>query len=257
MRAVRPIKIADLSLAETSFIRRTFAQIWEEMAVLLCGSLLVALSALPVALLVVGTGWRPLLALGLFTVVPAWVACCSMAGQASVSRKPRLSDFWAAFVGFYWQSCLLVLPVAALLVIVLISLPMLAGPSLPVVAGAAFALVTFAVALMIVIFAAPILSLFQVDVRQAWAYGLVLALRNPLVAPGLLALGVLLVPAAERLGLGIWLIIPLVFIPFEVNTTLVMVKKTVELERASSAELQDSRTATSRLSPHSSAERTE
>lgn len=87
------------------------------------------------------------------------------------------------------------------------------------------------IVLAVFIFAVPILGNFKVKVQQAWLYGLALLLRSPIVALGLLAMAFLLVTAANALGLGVWLIILLIFIPFEVNATLMLIKKTTEMER--------------------------
>lgn len=235
MPAVSPIKLAEISLVEANYVRETIVQIWEDMVMLLCGSLLVALSALPTVVLIWLTGYGPWLAVGLFPVAPAWVACCYMSGRTTIYGEAHLGDFVAALVHCFWRSCVLVLPVVLLLVMVSVGLSLEAGgPALLFTVGVVFQLVALCVAASVFLFAAPILGLFQVACLQAWSYGLALLLRNPLVALGLMSMATLLVTAANALGLGLWLIIPLIFIPFEVNATLMLVKKATELERSRS-----------------------
>ena len=218
---------------EATYLRVTIGQIWEEMAVLLCGSLLVAVSAVPALLLIWLTGYGPWAAIGLFTLAPAWVAGCYMAVGSPSTGQASLNDFVAAFVQCFWRSCRLALPIIALLVMVSVGLPALNGaPELLFTIGIVFQLVALSILVAVLSFAIPILSLFQVTLIQAWSFGLVLVLRNPLAALGLIAMATLLVTAANALGLGIWLIIPLIFIPFEVNATLMLIRKTIELELA-------------------------
>jgi uncharacterized membrane protein YesL len=231
MRAAGPIKVADISLDEATYVRVTVVQIWDEMAVLLCGSLLVALSVVPTVLLIWWTGYGPWPAIGLFTLAPAWVACCFMIGRATIYGRASLNDFVAAFLQYFWRSCLLALPIIVLLVMVSVGLPALTeAPPFLCTVGIVFQLLALFILVTVFSFAVPILSIFQVTLFQAWSFGLVLVLRNPLVALGLIAMAILLVTAANALGLGIWLIIPLIIIPFEVNATLMLVRKTIELE---------------------------
>ena len=233
MRAARPIKVADLSLDGAAYVRVTIGQIWDEMAILLCGSLLVAVSAVPALLLIWLTGYGPWSAIGLFTLAPAWVAGCYMSGRTTIDGQASLKDFVAAFVQYFWRSSLLALPIIVLLVMVSVGLQALTpAPEFLFTVGIVFQLVALFVLVSVFSFAAPILSLFQVTLIQAWSFGLVLVLRNPLVALGLMAMATLLVTAANALGMGIWLIIPLIFIPFEVNATLMLVRKTIRLELA-------------------------
>lgn len=235
MRAVYPIRIADVSLDGTNYVRSTVVQIWEDMAVFFGGSLLIGLSILVVAMLVWSVGCNVLWATSLFTLAPAWTAFCYMVGCATINRKAGLGDFMAAFVRYYWQSCLLALPVVVLLVTVLVSFPLLTGaPTVLLAMGVVFQIAALGIAIAVYIFAAPILATAQVNAQQAWTYGLVLGLRHPIVALGLISMAVLLVLVADSLGLGVWLIIPLIFIPFEMNATLMLARKTIELERAQS-----------------------
>ncbi len=183
MRPVTPIQVAEIPLVEANYLRATVQQIWEDMAILLGGSVLIGLCALPVILLVWWMRSSLFWAVADFTVVPAWVACCYLAGRTPVNRKPYLADFFAALVRYYWQSCLLGLPTAILLVMVLVSFPLLAGAtSLLLAVGVGFQIIGLFIVLAVFIFAVPILGNFQVKVQQAWLYGLALLLRNPMVA---------------------------------------------------------------------------
>lgn len=102
MRTVTPIQVAEIPLVESSYLRGVVLQIWEDMAVLLDGSLLIGLSALPAILLVLWTRNSLLWVAADFTVAPAWVACCYLAGRTPVNRKPYLADFfppWSVIIG--------------------------------------------------------------------------------------------------------------------------------------------------------------
>ena len=234
MPIVSPIKVAEIWLVEANYLRGTVVQIWEHMAILLCGSLLVALSVLPMILMVLLTGYSTMLATCLFTLAPAWVACCYMTGRTTIYSKSTLGDFLAALVHYYWRSCVLAIPIVILVVMLRISFPFLNSvPTLIFTVGIVFQILALFIAFCVFIFAAPILGLFQVNVFHAMAYGLVLMLRSPLMAIGLVSMAFLLGMLANVLGAGMWLIIPLIFIPFEVNTTLMLVRKTIELERSS------------------------
>ena len=66
-----------------------------------------------------------------------------------------------------------------------------------------------------------------------------LVLRWPWVGLGLLSMAFLLTLAARWIGLGVWLILPLLFAPFEVNATLMLTRRALESQRGANSTGED------------------
>ena len=232
MRPIVPIRAAEIPVRDATLVPATLRQLWEEMPVLLAGALLLDVAAGPSLLIAAISGHVPLACLvALFTVVPVWASYCYLAGRNAVQCKPYLGDMLGAFLHYYRRSVLVGLPLAILLPLVLVTIRWL-GMGLPlfVTAGIALqALALLAIGLLL-IHALPLLAGFDLSVREAWLYSLALVLRWPLVGTGLLSMIFLLMLAARAIGLGAWLVLPLLFVPFQVNATLMLVQKVKNLE---------------------------
>jgi len=230
LRPVTPIQAVQIPVADANYVKHTLVQLWDELPLLLVGALLVDLLAVPAALVFVLTGNVPLVsAVSLFTVIPAWSGFCYMVGRNAAQFKPYLGDFLSAFLHYYWRSCLLGIPLAILLPAVLVTLPWLAkSPPTLVVTGITLQVIALLVVCMLLSHALPLLACFDLPLRQVAANSLVLVLRWPWVGLGLLSMAFLLALAARWLGFGVWLILPVLFAPFEVNATLMLTKRALE-----------------------------
>jgi len=233
MRPVVPARASDIPVRDASYVRVTLAQMWDEAPLFLVGGLLVDLSAVPAILIFLLIGHIPLATVvGLLAVVPAWAGYCYMIGRNALQFKPYLGDFLSAVLHYYGRSCLLGIPFVVLLPMVLITLPWLAGNPPPlVVTGITLQVIALLVVCMLLSHALPLLACFDLPLRQVAANSLVLVLRWPWVGLGLLSMAFLLALAARWLGFGVWLILPVLFAPFEVNATLMVTKRALEAQR--------------------------
>lgn len=226
MPAIVAVRAAEISVDDENYVRCTLTQLWEELPLLLCGTLFVALAALPSLLLLGNTRLIPLASLAAaLTAAPAWTAYCYLAGRNAVQRKPRLSDFPGALIHYYVRSCLLAIPLALLSTALLATLPGLTGSTpLLAVSGIVFQMLSLLILFLLGIYAFPLLALFDLSLRQAWTNSLILLLRWPLVATGLGSMVFLLALGARAIGPGAWAILPLILTPFAVNATLMLTK---------------------------------
>lgn len=229
MHPVTPIRVSQILVDGNTYVKRTATQLWGEMPLLLAGALVVDLSAAFPILLFRITGNVPLAcAVGLFTCLPAWTGYCYTVGRNTAQFKPRLGDLLSAFFHYYGRSCVLGIPLVILLPAALITLPWLAGsPPLLVVTGITIQVLALLFSCLLLVHAFPLLACFDLSLRQVWANSLILVMRWPLVAVSLLSMAFLLTLAARTFGLGTWLILPLLFAPFEVNAALMLTKQVV------------------------------
>jgi len=227
-----PIRASQISLEGTNYVKRTLKDLWEELPLLVLGSLLMDLAAVPAVLILFLTRNVPLASvIGLLTIMPAWVGYCYTIGRNAVGFKLHFGDLLSASLHYYGRSSLLGIPSVILLLAVMITLPWL-SKDLPmlVVIGIALQAIALLFSCLLLIHALPLLACFDLSLRQALVNSLILVMRWPIIAVGLLSLSFLLTLAARAIGLGTWLILPLLFAPFEVNATLMLSKRVVEMQ---------------------------
>jgi hypothetical protein len=229
MRTIQPIRASQIPVEDANYVRVTLDQMWQELPALVVGSLLLALAcALPLLLALAGL-WLPAVLLVALATLPVWTAYCYLLGRNAAGFKPYLGDMLSAARHYYGRSCLLGIPALVLGTALGHLWPLLPpDPPLGVVAGLTVqALLLLGVA-MLLVHALPLLALFDLTLGQVWSDSVVLVLAWPLAAIGLLSMLFLLTLAARPLSPGSWLVVPLIFVPFQVNATLMLVRKIME-----------------------------
>ncbi|MCE7984295.1 MAG: hypothetical protein DYG89_24235 [Caldilinea sp. CFX5] len=231
---ITPLRTAEISIDDATYVGATLAQLWEEMPLLLLGSLLVAGSIAPGWWLVVTGGVvAPACIGGIFVCAPLWTAYCYLVGRHAVGYKAHLRDLGRAFVHYYRRALVIAIPVAILAILVHIALPVaVQAGSVLVVAGVTVQVIALCGVILLTLHALPLLALFDLPLRQVWAVSLALVVRWPLVALGLAAMAFLGGSLARLLGLGVWLILPLILTPFVVNATLLLTRQLVDVTKA-------------------------
>ncbi len=228
MRPITKVQVELVPTSEADYVSSTFRQSWEELPILLIASLPLGLA---IALLL---SYRSVLLVSVasvFALVPAWGALCYVVGRILMQSKPHLADLLSAFLHYYYRECLLALPLGALIVALSIALPCLAvAPPIPVISGITLQVLAFLATLMLLTHAVPLLALFDLSLREAWLYSAALLVRWPMVSIGLLSMAFLLALVAYWVGPACWLILPLTFVPFQVNATLMLTKRAMYKE---------------------------
>lgn len=234
MRPLVPIRESEIAVTDGNFVHETWQQNWQELALLLIGSVVIVAAASPaVFFLMVGMGWLALLWLSI-AAIPLLAGYSYQIGRNAVGYKPRFSDLFRGAYVYAGRSIVIGLPMGILAAMVVAMLPVLAQSPPPIiVAGLMLNCAALFVVTLLTTHALPLLALFDLPLRDAWRYSLVLVIRWPYVSFGLAALLVLLLFAMRWLGLGIGLIAPLLFVPIAVNATLMLAKRVVLAQRTS------------------------
>jgi hypothetical protein len=163
---------------------------------------------------------------GLLTVPPCLSGFCYAFGRNSTQYKATFLDFVYAVKYYYLRSVVAGLPWVLILLIVVTAFPWLSlSPPAPVVAGIVLQILALLLVALLSLYVYPLLALFDLQLRWAWAYSLVLVIRWPVVAVGLLGLALLATYSPFLLGPAVLLVLPLMVIPFVVNTALVLVRR--------------------------------
>jgi|GEM_PF-2860979 len=232
MTSLETITVSDLEWNSTIYVKQTAIQIWEDMPRFLLVSIVLCLSAILPVLVVLTTGQLAWMLLTVLTFVPAWSAFCYMVGKSSIQVKPCLKHFRVAFFTYFSRSVLVALPIGVFAVVLLLEFSRdLDSASLLVKVGLAVQMSAFALLCIQAMIAIPMVSLFDLSVVQTWIYSFVLVVQFPIVALGLASLLFLLGLIAVNISPAVWLVVPMIFVPFEVNATLMLTKQRLEAEQ--------------------------
>jgi hypothetical protein len=224
---IEPIDASDINLDASRYFGQTLALIWEGLATWLGGALMLGIAALPALFLWLSSDFLlPPLVAAWLAVGPMWTGLCYVVARQALQYPVPLTHVLRAAARYYWRSLLLGLPLMLVLLLLLTTLPVLASePPLIVSVGIGFQLVTFVVLCLLGVFAFPLLAVFDLTLRQAWVNSLVLFVRWPAAAIGLLGLLGLLVVAGLWFGAVAWLLTPILFGPFAVTASLILAKR--------------------------------
>jgi len=230
MKNIEPLRASDILATDKTYVKQVLTQLWEELPLLLAGGLLVDLVAVPGVLVLLATTNLPLVAvIFALTAIPAWAGYCYMVSRNAAGFKPRLPDLLRGSVHYYWRSIVLGLPVAAMVPLVALSYSWLAqDPPVLVVTGITLQIIALFMETLWLLHALPLLAGFDLSLKQAATNSLILVLRRPFVAIGLMSMAGLLTLGARALGIGGWLMLPVLWVPFEVNATLMLANQMVQ-----------------------------
>jgi uncharacterized membrane protein YesL len=212
-------------LTSFSYVRLTAQQLWDELALLSLAAILVSLCAVPALLLFI-LGYAMLaIPVAFITLLPVWLALLALQGSIVEGKIATIGQMFRALPRFSSRAARLALLGLFPYMAALITLPMLNAPEVPgmVWTGLAADGLGLFIWFVLLLYAAPLIVLYDLDIRTALRNSLLLAARYPVNSIGLLAMATLMVLAIIYIHNGLIIFLPTAWSLFVLNNCRLVV----------------------------------
>lgn len=217
----------DVELEEEKYLKKSFLDAWENLALLLVGDIFFCLFCIPFMILFISDLVLPALWLGCFTIAPAFSGLVYLTGKIARGEKFGVKDIVFGIFHFYRRSIVLGSLIALLISFSIATFGMTkANPDQVWLIGSlAIQLAALLLVALLSVYAFSLMAIYDISLKKTLIYAFVLASSYKMPTIGLLSLAVLFAFLMWWTKFGLILVFPVLWAVFSSNLTLLLVQK--------------------------------